>query len=50
MEWMKRGKSASFMPKQIESKRPSCLGQNEGRLKKQAGAFPITTVLLENTQ
>ena len=33
-----------FLPEKLNGKRPAYLGQKEGKLKKLAGSFPITTV------
>ena len=41
VKWLKSVKIASFVPKL--GKRPVCLGQNEGKVKKLAVVFPITT-------
>ena len=43
VKWLKSVKIASFVPKLTNGKRPVRLGQNEGKLKKLAGVFPITT-------
>ena len=43
VKWLKSVKIASFVPKLTNGKWPVCLGQNEGKFKKLAVVFPITT-------
>ena len=43
VKWLKSVKIGSFVPKLANGKRPVCLGQKEGKVKKLAGVFPITS-------
>ena len=43
VKWLKSVKIASYVPKLTNGKRSVLQGQNEGKLKKLAGVFPITT-------